>query len=84
LYYENLPHRIFLSIFCFNSAYSQSNDSIYQQVISIKYLTLKEGVELKEAKEFLETEMLQIYRELPGFNAFIGRPDPNYGEGKGY
>jgi len=48
----------------------------YQQVISVKYLTLQDGVESEEAREFMESEYLQVYSELPGFNAKVGQPEP--------
>ena len=48
----------------------------YEQVISVKYLTLQEGVDSEEAREFMENEYLQVYSELPGFNVKVGQPDP--------
>lgn len=54
---------------------TESTDD-YQQVIAVKYLTLQEGIDPEEAREFMETEYLQVYRELPGLNVKVGQPEP--------
>lgn len=48
----------------------------YSAVIAVKHLHLQEGVDPDEARTFLETDFLEIYTELPGFNAQVGLPDP--------
>ncbi len=47
----------------------------YEQVIAVKYLTLQEGVDPQEAREFMENEYLKLYSELPGFNVKVGQPE---------
>jgi hypothetical protein len=51
-------------------------ESIAAHVISVKNLTLQDGVESEEAREFMESEYLQVYSELPGFNPKVGQPEP--------
>lgn len=46
-----------------------------QWIVSPRYLTLQDGVEKEEAREFLVNEYLNLYKELPGFNAAVGEPE---------
>lgn len=54
---------------------NDSENSESQWIFSPRYLSLQDGVEKSEARDFLVNEYLKIYKELPGFNAMVGEPE---------
>ncbi len=52
---------------------NEANDSQdYKWVITPRFYTLQDGVSKEEAREWLENEYIQLYREFPGFNCHVG------------
>ena len=74
--YSNKLLRVIISIFCIvllTGLVDTSNEN--QKVISIHYLTLKDGISPQKARMYLETEWFKIFEETPGINAALGKPD---------
>ncbi|HEY5918704.1 MAG TPA: hypothetical protein VIU13_14915 [Chryseolinea sp.] len=51
---------------------SEIDSADHQWVIAPRFYTLQAGVSKEEARKWLETEYLLLYREFPGFNCHIG------------
>jgi len=62
-------------IFAFTNKGNTTEPSENQWIISIHYLTLQDGVDKQDARKYLETEWLKMFRETPGMNAMLGKPD---------
>jgi hypothetical protein len=57
------------------SDFSFATDTpVKEWVISVRFLTLQEGITKEQAKEWIEKEYLTLYRHWPGFNAMVGEP----------
>jgi hypothetical protein len=71
------------SVIAFTNSSNKTNELNKEWIVGPRYLTLQEGVSKEEARAFFENEYLEIYNELPGFNASVGIVDPNRGKGRG-
>lgn len=50
-------------------------------IVSVRNLTVQEGIDKDEARQFLETEYLTLFKQLPGFNAMVGVPERGVQQG---
>ena len=61
-----------LAIFSFTGILDQHELPEKKWIIESKYLHLQDGIDKKEATEWIEKNYLPVYREFPGFNAILG------------
>ncbi len=47
----------------------------HEWIVSTRNLTVQDGINKQEARQFLETEYFPLFEQLPGMNAMLGIPD---------
>ncbi len=72
---------VILGLLSFTSILDQSEPPDKEWIIAPRFLTLQEGITKEEAREWMESEYLPLYRYYPGWNAMLGEPTSSGGWG---